>query len=125
MENSMKATLFLFFLLLPFNVFADIIHPMDFDGSEAQKKKVIQLIKERVKKDYCEGDVDMCQATTLRMMERENLNSFKQSTKAKDREIMDRVIKDYCYSGVDMCNYSTIWMMYEENLKASKKSLEW
>jgi hypothetical protein len=98
---------------------------MDFDGSELQKEVVIKIIKDRVKKDYCESGLDMCQATTLRMMEQENLKSFKKSTKAKNRPIMDRVITDYCSSALDMCNYSTIWMMYQENLKASQRSLSW
>ncbi|EIQ5747186.1 hypothetical protein LVE42_004674, partial [Salmonella enterica] len=67
----------------------------------------------------------MCQDTTLRMMERENLEAFKRATQAKDKKIMNQVIKDYCLSGVDMCNYATIDMMYKENLKASKQNLEW
>ena len=102
---------------------ADFIHPMDFDGSEAQKKKVIQIIKARVRKDYC-GDLDMCQPTTLRMMEKANLDAFKKAAKAENRQIMDRVISDYC-GDLDMCSYSTIQMMYEANLEASRKELEW
>lgn len=105
--------------------FAKFINPMEFDGSEAQKNEVIQYIKDRVHKDYCEGALDMCQESTLRMMERENLDAFKQATQAKDKKIMDKVIKDYCHSALDMCNYSTINMMYNENMKASKESLQW
>jgi len=112
-------------LLLPWNALADFLHPMDFDGSESHKKRVVQIIRKRVEKDYCKSGLDMCQQTTLRMMERENLDCFKKATQATNRAIMDRVIKDYCNSGLDMCNYSTIWMMYKENLAASKKSLEW
>lgn len=109
----------------PVVTFAKFINPMEFDGSEAQKSEVIEYIKERVHKDYCESQLDMCQDTTLRMMERENLDSFKEATQAKDKKIMNKVIKDYCRSGLDMCNYVTINMMYKENLKASKESLEW
>ena len=98
---------------------------MDFDGSESQKNRVTKIVKKRVRKDYCEGIVDMCQETTLRMMEQQNLEAFKKASKAKNRKIMDRVIKDYCEGSVDMCNYSTIWMMYQQNLAASEKSLEW
>jgi hypothetical protein len=98
---------------------------MDFDGSEAQKNRVIQIIKKRVKKDYCESSLDMCQPTTIVMMESENLKAFKNTTQAKNRKIMDRVIKDYCNSALDMCSYVTINMMYQENLKASKSSLNW
>lgn len=103
---------------------AKFIHPMDFDGSEAQKQEVIEYIKGNVKKDYCE-QLDMCQASNLRMMEQENLNAFKKATKAKNRKIMDQVIKDYCNSGLDMCSYSNILMMYEENNKADKEELSW
>jgi len=120
----MKKILFGLVILFPFHVLAaDFIHPMDFDGSDAQKNKVVQIIKARVKKDYC-GTVDMCQPSMLRMMEQQNLNAFKDATKATNREIMDRVIKDYCYT-VDLCNYTTILMMYKENLRASRQQLEW
>lgn len=67
----------------------------------------------------------MCQNTTLRMMEQQNLNAFKTAIQAKNRKIMDRVIKDYCQSGIDMCNYITILMMYNQNLQASQKQLDW
>lgn len=104
---------------------ANFVHPMEFDGSEAQKQQVIAYIKERVKHDYCESGLDMCQNTTLRMMEEQSLTAFKSATKAADRAVMDRVIKDYCQSGLDMCNYPTIFMMYQQNEKAGAKSLEW
>ncbi|MCX8582583.1 MULTISPECIES: hypothetical protein [unclassified Gilliamella] len=103
---------------------AKFIHPMDFDGSDAQKQEVIEYIKDNVKKDYCE-QIDMCQPSNLRMMEQENLDAFKKATKATNRKIMDQVIKDYCNSGIDMCSYSTILMMYEENNKADKEELSW
>jgi hypothetical protein len=101
------------------------IHPMDFDGSEEQKNNVIEIIKAQVKKDYCDGAVDMCQDTTLRRVEANNLEAFKEATHAKDRKIMDRVIKDYCQGAVAMCSYSTIWRVYQSNLEASQKKLGW
>ena len=67
----------------------------------------------------------MCNNTTLRMMEKENLRAFKELTQAQDRSILNRVINDYCNSGVDMCNYTTLNMMYKENLKASQENLSW
>ena len=104
---------------------AKFINPMEFDGSEAQKNEVIEYIKERVHKDYCESELAMCQDTVLRMMERENLDAFKKATQAEDKKIMNQVINDYCDSDLDMCNYSTINMMYSENLKSSKENLQW
>ncbi|HDL7824165.1 TPA: hypothetical protein PXR60_002588 [Yersinia enterocolitica] len=121
MRKTIAASLF----LMAFSVSAKFIHPMDFDGSEAQKNEVIEYIKGTVKSDYCNGTLDMCQDTMLRMMEDENLNAFKLASKATNRKIMDRVIKDYCNSGLNMCNYVMINMMYDENLKASNKSLTW
>lgn len=59
------------------------------------------------------------------MMESQNLDAFKEATKAQNREVMDRVIKDYCNSGIDMCNYSNILMMYQQNEYAGKKELSW
>jgi hypothetical protein len=96
---------------------------MDFDEI-TQKDRIIQIIKDRTRDDYC-NKLNMCQETILRMMERENLEAFKRATKAQNRKIMNQVIKDYCRSGLDMCNYATIWMMYEENLNASQESLSW
>lgn len=121
----MRAFIILVLLIVPFSVSAEFIHPMDFNGTESQKQKVIEIIKKRVRKDYCDSGLDMCQESTLRMMERQNLGAFKQATQATNRKIMDRMIKDYCNSGLDMCSYSNIWMMYKQNLKASKESLSW
>ncbi|MGG5215197.1 hypothetical protein [Rahnella variigena] len=112
-------------LVLPFAASAAFINPMEFDGSEAQKQEVIEYIKARVKADYCDGAVDMCQPTTLRMMEKQNLTAFKNLTKAKNKQILDKVIGDYCEGAVDMCTYATLDMMYKQNLKASGEQLSW
>lgn len=121
----MKIISLMILMAIPAHVFADFIHPMEFDGSKVQKNKVIEIIKLRVEKDYCQSGINMCQDTTLRMMEQQNLNAFKEATKVSDRKIMDRVIKDYCQGGINMCNYTTILMMYKKNLEASKKKLNW
>lgn len=120
-----KLAISLAIILSSKSAFAGFIHPMDFDGSEAQKQEVIEYIKAKVRKDYCDSGIDMCQNSTLRMMESENLSAFKKATKATNREVMDRVIKDYCESGIDMCNYQNILMMYKENEKAGKEELSW
>ncbi|MFV4846623.1 hypothetical protein [Edwardsiella tarda] len=114
-------------LLLPTLVFANVkfVNPMTFDGSEAQKEQVINYITENVKKNYCDGSLDMCQDSLLRMMEKQELESFKEATQATDKKIMGNVIKSYCGDDIGMCNYSVIIMMYKENLKASKQKLEW
>lgn len=106
---------------LPVN--AEFINPSKFDGSEAQKKEVISYIQERVRIDYCEKN-DMCQEVIIKMMERENLNSFKKLTKAKDVDVLNRAIYDYCDT-VDMCSYQIIEMMYNQNLKAKNEKISW
>lgn len=122
----MKKWIALLAVLASSSAVAGFIHPMDFDGTEAQKQEVIEYIKARVKQEYCDSSMDMCQNTTLRMMEQENLNAFKKATKATDRAVMDKVIADYCgASSVDMCNYTTILMMYQENVKAGDQTLSW
>lgn len=113
------------FLAAPVAANAQFINPMKFDGSEAQKQEVIKYIKARVKKTYCDGPVNMCQETTLRMMEKQNLDAFKAATKATNKKIMDKVIETYCNGAIDMCDYATINMMYTQDLKASKQDLQW
>ena len=98
---------------------------MEFDGSEQQRNEVVAYIKRRVRHDYCDSGLDMCQNVILRMMEKKNLEAFKQASTATNRSVMDRVIKDYCAGGVDMCNYTTILMMYKKNVEAGRKSLTW
>lgn len=77
--------------------------------------------KKQVKEDY--SAIGMDDPSTLRMMEKENLDAFKKLTKVSNITLLKKVIKTYCE--IDMCNYSTILMMYNEQNKASKKELEW
>jgi|APSaa5957512535_1039671.scaffolds.fasta_scaffold386654_1 hypothetical protein len=121
----MKKIFTILLVLLSFDAWAGFVNPMDFNGSESQKNEVIDYIKARVRHDYCESGLDMCQNTTLRMMEKKNLEAFKAATKATNRSVMNRVIKDYCNSGLDMCNYTTILMMYKKNAEAGEQSLSW
>lgn len=121
----MRITLGPTFMLASFTASAGFVNPMDFDGSEAKKQEVLDFIQKRVKADYCDGAIDMCQESMLRMMEKQNLTAFKKLTQATDRKILNQVISDYCRSGIDMCNYETINMMYNQNLKASHEKLAW
>ena len=57
----------------------------------------------------------MDDATTLRMMEKENLKSFKELTKVYDTNLLKKVIEKY--GEIDMCDYSTILMIYKEEKK--------
>jgi len=104
-----------------YSLAADFVHPLDFKGTDPEKELVIKYIKESVKDTY--SAIGMDDPATLRMMEQEELNSFKQLTRAENRTILDRVIQTYC--GIGMCNYNTIMMMYNEQLKASQETLEW
>ena len=98
-----------------------LVHPLDFRGSDAEKKRVISFIQQSVKETYTA--IGMGDPSTLRMMENEELKSFKQLTKVKNRNLLDSVINQYCSIG--MCNYNTILMMYREQEKASEKKLQW
>ena len=117
-----KMSCLLFMVLAASNVYADkLIHPLDFKGTEKEKNHVISYIKGNVKEQYTK--IGMGDPSTLRMMEQEELKSFKELTKVKNRKLLDGVIRQYC--GIGMCNYNTILMMYNEQNKASKESLQW
>ena len=107
----------------------NIPHPKDFKGSEQEKKNIISFIEKNVNKIYCENELlkSMCTNSLLRMMEDEELTSFKKLTKAKEEVILNNVIQTYCMNSMleDMCMYTTILMMYEEEVRASGKKLTW
>lgn len=122
MDKSKTAVSLCVSLLLCAVVFAtDLPHPLDFKGSDTEKEKIVAYIQLNVKETY--SAIGMDDPVTLRMMEEEELNAFKQLTKVTNRKLLDSVIKTYCEIG--MCNYTTILMMYQEQLKASQKELEW
>ena len=109
------------FLMCSTCLATDLIHPLDFKGTDVEKEAVIKYIKETVKATY--SKIGMDNPSTLRMMEKNHLDCFKKLTKATNRKLLDKVIKTYCNIG--MCHYNTILMMYNEQLKASKESLKW
>ena len=114
--------IFLLLLLIPFVSFGQsYVSPVAFQNNDYNKNKVIQYIKYDVKKTY--SAIGMDNPTTLRMMEQENLNAFKELLSAKNKTLLKKVEKTYCDIG--MCNYSTILMMYKEEANAASKSLEW
>ncbi len=114
--------LIIFLIISSLTVFAErFVHPLDFTGSDKDKQAVITYIKKNVKDTYTA--IGMGDPATLRMMENEELNAFKQLTKATNRTLLDEVIQTYCNIG--MCSYTTILMMYDEQLKASQQQLSW
>ena len=100
---------------------AEFFHPSKFTGSESDKTKVTEFIKSNMKKTYSE--IGMGDPLTLRMMEKEELESFKKLTTVENKELLNSVINQYCEIG--MCNYNTIFMMYNEQNKAAGEQLEW
>ncbi|MDA8485881.1 hypothetical protein NNO07_22670 [Pseudomonas resinovorans] len=115
----------LFFATLSTSANAEFIHPLDFNNSEEQKEKVIEWIVNDVKETYCDGPLKMCQASTLRTMEKAEISAFKELTQAKERAILDNVIKTYCDGPIDMCSYSNLAAMYEQELEASAEKAHW
>ena len=117
----MKKILLGMLLMVSFVYSSELIHPLDFNGTKAEKEKVVKLIEVYVKEVY--SKIGMGDAMTLRMMEAEELRAFKVLTKVESRKLLDSVMKTYCAIG--MCTYTTINMMYIEQDKASKGKLEW
>ena len=73
----------------------NIPHPLDFRGSDQEKKKIITFIEKNIYEIYCENEMlkSMCTNSLLRMMEEEELDSFKKLTKAKEEVILNNVIQ--------------------------------
>ena len=117
----MKKLLFILLALPLIGVGQSFVSPINFINNEANQKKVIDYIKKDVKETY--SAIGMGDPSTLRMMEKENLNAFKQLIKVKNISLLQSVINTYCEIG--MCNYSTILMMYKEQNKANNETLEW
>jgi hypothetical protein len=104
------------------NVYSyELINPGTFTGTEESKQAVLLQIKNSVEKTY--SAIGMGEATTLRMMEKEELKAFKSLTSAKDKNLLDKTIEKYC--AINMCSYTVIRMMYEEEEIAGKQELEW
>ncbi len=126
----MKYIYILFSLFFSFSVAAqNLTHPKNFSGNESDKQKVINIIERNVYKTYCQGILadSMCSESMLRMMEEEELKSFKYLTKVNNVGILNSVWETYC-EGIlkdSMCSYTVILMMYEEEHKASSTELSW
>jgi hypothetical protein len=104
----------------------NIFNPMEFTGTEAQKTKVIEGIQRNVHNTYCVG-MNMCSASTLRMMENAEIEDFKYLVPIRgfndaSKNIFNRVVQTYCVD-IDMCSYGTIKMMYDSEIEASKQTL--
>ena len=107
----------------------NIIHPLDFKESEQEKENIISFIEKNIYEIYCENEMlsSMCTNSLLRMMEDDELDSFKKLTRAKEESILNNVIQTYCQNSMleDMCTYGTILMMYEDEVRASGEKLSW
>lgn len=97
------------------------VSPIGFIDVESNRKKVLDYIRMDVKEKYAK--IGMDDATTLRMMEKENLKSFKELAKVSDTNLLKKVIDKYCE--IDMCDYVTILMMFKEEKKAKSSTTEW
>lgn len=117
---------FIYFLSICSMYSANFINPNTFKGTELEKQQVLSYIKENAKETY--EAIGMGDPSTLRMMEAEELKSFKSLVSVENKELLNSVIKQYCDIG--MCNYSTISMMYKgimyiEQYSDSKKETTW
>ena len=98
-----------------------LITPINFIENEYNKQRVIEYIKIKVKEDYT--SIGMGDPSTLRMMEKTELEAFKELTTVTNTALLKQIIETYCEIG--MCNYSTFLLMYNEENKASNETLKW
>ena len=118
----MKKIFLLLFLFQSTTLFSQsFISPINFVSTEKNKKDVISFIEKNVYQTY--SSIGMDDPSTLRMMEKEELKSFKELTQVYNKSLLRSVINTYCEIG--MCNYSTILMMYKEQEKSSNEKLTW
>ena len=103
----------------------EYLDPLTFTGTEEQKTQVINYIKKNVYNEYCKG-IGQCSASTLRMMEKADLDSFKYlASEAKKHEKEYRqVYKDYC-QGIGQCGYTTLKTMFVHEVESASKELTW
>lgn len=71
---------------------SEFINPMNFNGTDEEKEQVIEFIKENAKKSL--ELIEMDSNILKREMEQQQLDSFKELTEAKDREVMEYCIKN-------------------------------
>ena len=116
----MRNLLIIAFFVMSLNA-VSFIHPLDFKGTQKEKTNVIEYIKTNVKKTY--SAIGMDNPSTLRRMEKKELEKFKILTLSKNRTLLNSVIQRYCEIG--MCNYSTIERMYRKEKKALSEKLKW
>lgn len=99
----------------------EFINPMDFNGTDKEKEYIIEFIRENTKKslDLIGMDSDILK----REMEQQQLNSFKELTKAKDRVVMENCIKNLKMIG--NYDYSLLKASYDQETSAKNKELKW
>lgn len=115
-----KIFLLLFSFILILNA-SDFVSPINFKGTEIEKKAVIEYIKDNMNKSL--EKIGMNDPSTLRLMEKKELSSFKELIKTENTKLLKSVIESLC--SINMCEYSTINLMYKKQLKDSAKELEW
>lgn len=95
-----------------------MIHPTNFKDTKENREEVIQFIQIMVK------DANPAQsATILRMLEKNQLSSFKILTRATNKKLLDKIINKECSK--KSCSYTIVKMLYESEIRASKEKLSW
>ena len=119
---TMKIIITIFLFFISGNLFSQtFISPINFVSSDENQNRVISFIEKNVYETYT--SIGVGDPSTLRMMEKEELKSFKELTKVTNISLLRNVIKTYCSFG--LCNYNTILMMYKEQEKSSNEKLSW
>lgn len=99
----------------------NFINPMNFNGTDKEKDEVIEFIKVSTKKSL--ELIGMDSDTLKREMEQQQLNSFKELTKATDKEVMEKCIKNLEMIGT--LDYTLLKGTYDQEISAKNKELKW
>lgn len=99
----------------------NFINPMNFNGTDKEKEEVIEFIKMSTKKSL--ELIGMDSDTLKREMEQQQLDSFKELTKATDKEVMEKCIKNLEMIGT--LDYTLLKGTYDQEISAKNKELKW
>lgn len=96
------------------------VHPLDFDGSDEQKEKVLAYIQDDILQHHCGPNDDSCHTSVIAIEREENFKAFLELTAVSNQEYLDKLIEEYCHSEFFNCTYENILKAYEENLWCDK-----
>ncbi|MCY1391720.1 hypothetical protein D3C76_93880 [compost metagenome] len=104
--------LLLLLIVVASSAHADIMNPMDYDGSEERNSELFASI-EAIGQRYCPIENDPCKQTDLDTFIKRETDAFLSLRKSTDRKTLDDIIFKLCANDTSHCNYSTLKKEYE------------